>query len=1190
MDDRLKREDILVTELESGGEDRSSKQTELDSLREDIERESSVHPMDFIYTYLKDHETKRGWQKAYNGKGFTNAQFLVSSLMSPSSPLRSLLLYHGVGVGKTCAAIAAASNYQGSKQIIVLTPSETLVKNWKEEFIGKNYCGRYIWNVDKNDWEKLTQRQKILLLNQHVVFMGYLKFANRVQQTATQIETRNGHKNDSLVEAVRLHCNNTLIIMDEIHSTRQIASDSTKEEDLKKIRPVLEAIARYAKQSKLLLLSATPMYNDVREIEWIINLLRWNQGLSPMSWNKWYNAKKNDWLQPKRRSVEYFMSKIRGFISFIRGENPHTFPRRLYPESSTINMDGVILYESKMSQEQTDFVKQKKEESKDAFASSVIQNTLSSQQYLSASSDNKWSPELVQKWAPKLWSCWTQIKQCRGPSFVYSQYLTHGIYEMARTLEMLGWKRESGSSFLSKEEQKTVEPFCWNHRCKKSEIPKVSDKPFMQAKYALVDGNSKNLYEILSIMNRESNMDGSKCAALLGSRVIEVGVSLKCIRQVHILEPWFHMNSMEQAIGRAVRNRSHIRLPKDERNVTIYLHCATYSDEDSIDITMYKTAIDKMRMMGEATRYIAEQAIDCYIQTNINYIRDRNMIQMKDSVGNMREIMKGDQDFSARCHYSKCEISCGAVESSEEDTLQYLNLNAEQLFPTHFSILMERMPAVIQSLPVITHESLASALGTSTDITKKLLQTYIKEKRSFINIQGIPTYLIQLEDNLYMTNVYSNHILPLESVGQAPVEEEPVTRLNDIKIESEEPVVETTIETRVETDDKIGTDKRFLQMMEELIEQIQMIEGPTPATQNLREKGILERNPKNGKRLTNVQIDDILKERTKISDGKKSNIAFMRFAAYPSTKQDGDLILKRNELYSSIIVSFVEHLVDKQVFLQSLIEAKSDMYPQMKYLIRSLKEEYLNEKGLGMTFIPFLMDFQTHVAPYVSREYRETISKQVNEASLNAYCYTEKKQLHIYVWKKDESWIQIPQGEILDWKLSIQPMLIEARQKDHTWIDAWIDPKSYRFFLRINRLSPKSSAITVKKKEVKGGVCGQTEFVKRVPELVNIIETLVGVKYLAITKRGEIRVKENGKTFKITIPSGIYYPRQPIGEKLLESAYFSSVNKQASKSSTGASLCEELEYIIRIIGNSGKMHPMEPYVNFSSSLEQFVQN
>ena len=101
---------------------------------------------------------------------------------------------------------------------------------------------------------------------------------------------------------------------------------------------------------------------------------------------------------------------------------------------------------------------------------------------------------------------------------------------MAKTLERMGWKRRGGKSFLSKEELGRIEPYCWANKCKRSEIPRDSKQPFVQAKYALVDGTSKNLYDILGTMNGSTNRDGNECAALLGSRVIEVGVSVKRIR------------------------------------------------------------------------------------------------------------------------------------------------------------------------------------------------------------------------------------------------------------------------------------------------------------------------------------------------------------------------------------------------------------------------------------------------------------------------------------------------------------------------------------------------------------------------------------------------------------------------------------------------------------------------------------
>lgn len=116
MDERIKREQTLLATLESvlTPDVRKRTERELDAVREAIEENASYGPMDAIVSYVKSHTNYESWKKAYTGKGFTNAQYLVSSLMHASSALRSLLLYHGVGVGKTCAAIAAASSYKGN--------------------------------------------------------------------------------------------------------------------------------------------------------------------------------------------------------------------------------------------------------------------------------------------------------------------------------------------------------------------------------------------------------------------------------------------------------------------------------------------------------------------------------------------------------------------------------------------------------------------------------------------------------------------------------------------------------------------------------------------------------------------------------------------------------------------------------------------------------------------------------------------------------------------------------------------------------------------------------------------------------------------------------------------------------------------------------------------------------------------
>ena len=64
-------------------------------------------------------------------------QAFVSTYLSPFTPYNGLLLWHGVGVGKTCAAISSAENYRKfgklHGKIIILVPNDTLISNWKNE-------------------------------------------------------------------------------------------------------------------------------------------------------------------------------------------------------------------------------------------------------------------------------------------------------------------------------------------------------------------------------------------------------------------------------------------------------------------------------------------------------------------------------------------------------------------------------------------------------------------------------------------------------------------------------------------------------------------------------------------------------------------------------------------------------------------------------------------------------------------------------------------------------------------------------------------------------------------------------------------------------------------------------------------------------------------------------------------------
>jgi hypothetical protein len=105
------------------------------------------------------------------------------------------------------------------------------------------------------------------------------------------------------------------------------------------------------------------------------------------------------------------------------------------------------------------------------------------------------------------------------------------------------------------------------------------------------------------------------------------GISLKNVRQVHILEPYWNQNRIDQVIGRAVRANSHKDLPKQDRTVEVFMYVATLdkkskessatirikdngmtSDEHIVSIAKRKSDI-----MEQLYDIMKKAAVDCKI-------------------------------------------------------------------------------------------------------------------------------------------------------------------------------------------------------------------------------------------------------------------------------------------------------------------------------------------------------------------------------------------------------------------------------------------------------------------------------------------------------------------------------------------------------------------------------------------------
>ena len=92
-------------------------------------------------------------------------QKLVRDYLNIYSPYRGLLLFHGLGSGKTCTSIAIAEGLKTSQNIIIMTPA-SLRRNYIDEL---KFCGdpifkkKQYWEFIKADSEQMVQELNAIL-------------------------------------------------------------------------------------------------------------------------------------------------------------------------------------------------------------------------------------------------------------------------------------------------------------------------------------------------------------------------------------------------------------------------------------------------------------------------------------------------------------------------------------------------------------------------------------------------------------------------------------------------------------------------------------------------------------------------------------------------------------------------------------------------------------------------------------------------------------------------------------------------------------------------------------------------------------------------------------------------------------------------------------------------------------------
>jgi hypothetical protein len=130
----------------------------------------------------------------------------------------------------------------------------------------------------------------------------------------------------------------------------------------------------------------------------------------------------------------------------------------------------------------------------------------------------------------------------------------------------------------------------------------------------------EEIEQIKDVYNLKENINGEKIKILLGSRSIKEGVSLKAVKQVHILEPYWNKSRLEQVIRRASRFCSHKDLPIEKRTVKVYIYVSVSKGLkiNTIDQRIELLSHKKDKIIRIFEKYIKESAIDCELNKNAN--------------------------------------------------------------------------------------------------------------------------------------------------------------------------------------------------------------------------------------------------------------------------------------------------------------------------------------------------------------------------------------------------------------------------------------------------------------------------------------------------------------------------------------------------------------------------------------------
>jgi len=544
------------------------------------------------YKNLKDY-------KEDTGKLLKQQVFLSSYVTDNYKNIDKMLLFHGIGTGKTCTSITIAESIMKidkNMKVLVILParlktnfideliSETCILNEDYRYISKEDFKNFTNpNISSNEKDKIRLRFNKNISEKYDI-ISYERLRIKLLESSDYKKTINDITK------------NRVLIIDEVHNliTTKIKPDNfdkvLKEKTINKKSSFINAlllrlITKLAdKTSKIFLLTATPVFDNYGQfIQLVLNL-------SPDS-------------NPNKKDLGYLINQIKGKVSFYKIKD-----RSEFPTVETINhtvllsqkqINSIYLNKKNSSNDDNkDYEDNHQDDDEDISDKFCLNERQLSISLLDKYHKNKIFKNL-QEYAPKLKLLFEIINNQKGKHVVYSNFIQYCLELIAEYLKTNGW-----NNYIENGSKKYKTFIIWDGRLK-----------------------DKEKQEVKSILNLKENMDGEIIRLVLGSPSIKEGISFKHIQHLHQIDPVWNSSAKEQIEGRCIRFKSHDDIPLNhkflKKKVIIHNYIASYGNEinQTCDENIYYNIITrKQHIISVIEKLLSKVSIDYYLWTNTDKI------------------------------------------------------------------------------------------------------------------------------------------------------------------------------------------------------------------------------------------------------------------------------------------------------------------------------------------------------------------------------------------------------------------------------------------------------------------------------------------------------------------------------------------------------------------------------------------